>query len=61
MFNTKLNKPVDFAVELALPCSERPGTSVAYRLTGLVVHFGSSVHSGHYVAFVQVQTSPPRL
>lgn len=31
--------------------------NVGYNLVGVVVHHGSSIHSGHYVAFVKVSSS----
>ena len=34
--------------------SSGSGSKVSYGLIGVVVHHGSSIHSGHYVAFVKV-------
>ena len=36
--------------------SSGSGSKVSYGLIGVVVHHGSSIHSGHYVAFVKVNT-----
>jgi hypothetical protein len=33
---------------------ENLSTMCEYKLVGLITHYGSSVHSGHYVAFIQV-------
>ncbi len=54
MFSGKINKPIQFELHLELPCSEELTKTVRYDLTGIVVHHGGSVHSGHYVAFVKV-------
>jgi uncharacterized UBP type Zn finger protein len=40
---------------LDLPCSEEGKKTVRYNLAGVIVHHGSSVHSGHYIAYVKVQ------
>ena len=49
----KVNKKIDFELLLDVPCSgENERTS--FGLLGIVVHHGSSIHSGHYVAFVKV-------
>jgi len=54
----KINKPIDFSERLFLPCSDgtedvKGRNCSPYELSGLVVHHGGSVHSGHYVAFVK--------
>jgi ubiquitin C-terminal hydrolase len=46
----KINKQIKFEETLVLQSKHGPTT---YYLHGLVVHHGSSVHSGHYVAFVK--------
>jgi ubiquitin carboxyl-terminal hydrolase 36/42 len=53
-FNTKINKHIEFSIDLTLDCSGEIPKQVEYRLVGVITHYGNSVHSGHYVAFVQV-------
>lgn len=53
-YNGKINKHIDFQMELNLPCIENEkNTKIRYHLTGIVVHHGHSTHSGHYVAYVK--------
>ena len=59
-FRAKITKPVAFTAQLSVPCTN-PDTqvsqSVGYSLTGVIVHHGSTTHSGHYIAFVKVRES----
>lgn len=50
----KINRHITFSLFLDLPCSEEDTKLVKYECTGVLVHHGSSSHSGHYVAFVKV-------
>jgi hypothetical protein len=52
MSNNKITKNIQFPAHLSLPCtkSKQP---VEYDLTGVVVHHGSTTHSGHYIAYVK--------
>ena len=52
----KINKHTKFEEQLDLPVEDVDGISsqIKYLLQGIVVHHGSSVHSGHYVAYVKV-------
>lgn len=52
MFNTKVNKRIDFDLELKVNCSGETPSVISYKLVGLIRHYGNSSHSGHYVAFV---------
>ncbi|CAB9509650.1 Inactive ubiquitin carboxyl-terminal hydrolase 17-like protein [Seminavis robusta] len=47
----KITKPIRFPAEMKLPLSD--GRSCPYALTGVVIHVGSSSHSGHYTAYVK--------
>lgn len=49
---SKVNKHIKFDSTLQLKTSSEPAP-VPYDLCGIVVHHGSSVHSGHYVAYVK--------
>ena len=50
----KISKTIEFPLSLELPLSNDGGGGIAlYELTGVVVHHGHSVHSGHYIAFVK--------
>ena len=51
----KVNKKIQFDLILDVPCSGESERTV-FGLIGIVVHHGSSIHSGHYVAFVKVRT-----
>ena len=55
----KISKNVTFDFSMSVPCTGSPGVAekVPYSLIGIVVHHGSSIHSGHYVAFVKVSQS----
>jgi len=46
----KITKAIAFPLHLSLPLSD--GRHCEYTLTGVVVHVGGSVRSGHYTAFV---------
>ena len=50
----KITKPIQFELTMDLPCSGEINSKVEYNLIGLIVHYGHSNHSGHYVAFVKV-------
>ena len=50
----KMNKKIDFEIQLDVPCNGESSTSSLFNLIGIVVHHGGSIHSGHYVAFVKV-------
>jgi ubiquitin C-terminal hydrolase len=52
MSNNKITKHIEFPLQLALPCSKSKNP-VQYDLTGVVVHHGSTTHSGHYIAYVE--------
>ena len=48
----KITKAITFEFNISLPTS---GSEInRYTLIGIVVHYGGSIHSGHYVAFVKV-------
>ena len=47
----KVTKPIKFSVDLNISCHN---TKIKYDLYGVIVHFGSSTHSGHYIAYVKV-------
>ena len=49
----KINKKIDFEIVLDVPCSGE-NEKTAFGLIGIVVHHGTSIHSGHYVAYVKV-------
>lgn len=50
----KISKQIAFPLQLALPLTDDSTTTEAkYELFGVVVHHGSSVHSGHYIAYVR--------
>jgi ubiquitin C-terminal hydrolase len=50
----KLNQMVEYGETLDLaPYISTPSAACRYRLTGVVVHSGSSMGSGHYYAFVR--------
>lgn len=53
MFNTKINKPIQFTMDFTIQCSGETPSNVDYDLIGLITHLGGSMHSGHYVAFVK--------
>ena len=59
-FRAKITKSVKFTAELSVPSTD-PDSNVShpvgYSLTGVVVHHGSTTHSGHYVAFVKVHSN----
>lgn len=50
----KMNKKIDFEIQLDVPCNGESSSSSLFSLIGIVVHHGGSIHSGHYVAFVKV-------
>ena len=52
MFNSKINKKIDFEMELKVNCSGEDPSIITYKLVGIIRHYGNSSHSGHYVAFV---------
>jgi ubiquitin C-terminal hydrolase len=54
----KISKNVAFDFSMSVPCTGSPGVAekIPYSLIGIVVHHGSSIHSGHYVAFVKVSS-----
>lgn len=52
MSNNKITKPIQFPLQLSLPCTKQK-QPVSYDLTGVVVHHGSTTHSGHYIAYVK--------
>lgn len=52
MGNNKVTKHIQFPLQLALPCTKSKNP-VQYDLTGVVVHHGSTTHSGHYIAYVK--------
>ena len=52
----KLNRPISFPERFDLqPCmsDNEHGQSTAYRLSGVIVHEGSTCQSGHYHAFIR--------
>ena len=49
----KITKTIEFEQELYLPCSGEETKKVKYELSSMIVHHGSSVHGGHYVAFIK--------
>lgn len=49
----KITKAIAFEFNISVPTSSSEKNR--YDLIGIVVHHGSSIHSGHYVAFVKVQ------
>jgi Ubiquitin carboxyl-terminal hydrolase len=55
----KISKNVAFDFSMSVPCTGIPGVveKIPYSLIGIVVHHGSSIHSGHYVAFVKVSST----
>jgi ubiquitin carboxyl-terminal hydrolase 36/42 len=69
--NAKLNKVVRFTTELNFPCTDQhlvdgkmmndgnnmSMSMIKYQLYAVIVHCGSSTHSGHYYAYVKVHTS----
>ena len=69
--NAKLNKAVRFTTELNFPCTDQnlvdgkmvndgnnmSMSMIKYQLYAVIVHCGSSTHSGHYYAYVKVHTS----
>ncbi len=48
----KISKPIDFKMNLQVYSNEE-NKNVDYELFGVIEHLGSSVHSGHYVAYVK--------
>ena len=56
----KLNKPIDFSSILALRPRYLFGQSLSrgkqYRLRSIVVHHGKTMSSGHYTAFVRLDS-----
>lgn len=52
MSNNKITKHIQFPLQLAVPCTKSKNP-VPYDLTGVVVHHGSTTHSGHYIAYVK--------
>jgi ubiquitin carboxyl-terminal hydrolase 36/42 len=53
--HAKISKPISFEQFLQLSCRKlKEVTSVAYSLCSVLVHHGSSTHSGHYTAYVKV-------
>jgi len=53
----KITKLVQFPVQLPVPCTNpetNVTTKVEYNLTGVIVHHGSTTHSGHYISFIKV-------
>ena len=56
----KISKSILFDFSLNVPSRGGASSSshnVPYSLIGVVVHHGTSIHSGHYVAFVKVITA----
>jgi ubiquitin carboxyl-terminal hydrolase 36/42 len=49
----KISKAITFEFKISL--SSVGQDKNLYNLIGIVVHHGSSIHSGHYVAFVKVR------
>lgn len=50
----KISKQISFPIQLTIPLTDDTRTSQAkYELCGVVVHHGTSVHSGHYIAYVK--------
>jgi ubiquitin carboxyl-terminal hydrolase 36/42 len=54
----KISRPVAFGETLDLSpfLSRRPAAPALYDLVGVLVHQGSSMHSGHYFAFARAAT-----
>jgi ubiquitin carboxyl-terminal hydrolase 36/42 len=54
----KISRPVAFgeALDLSPFLSRRPAAPALYDLVGVLVHQGSSMHSGHYFAFARAAT-----
>jgi ubiquitin carboxyl-terminal hydrolase 36/42 len=50
----KINKSIKFEEKIELLPKDSP-KKVNYYLYALLIHHGSSVHSGHYVAYVKVK------
>lgn len=48
----KISKAITFEFKISLHSDGQDKN--LYNLIGIVVHHGSSIHSGHYVAFVKV-------
>jgi ubiquitin C-terminal hydrolase len=51
-FGRKISKDVSYRLQLRVPVSGDQREAV-YRLTGVLVHAGSTIHSGHYFSYVQ--------
>lgn len=54
--NAKITKHIQFPLAFSLPCGGK--SKKDYELSGVVVHHGSTTHSGHYIAYVKVSKSP---
>ena len=48
----KINKAIKFEEKIRVKCDKDKEAS-NYSLLGMIVHYGSSVHSGHYVAYIK--------
>ena len=60
-YSGKVSKHIGFEQYLEVPVSKDSKENMGggkkhekYALTGIIVHHGSSVNSGHYVAFIKV-------
>jgi ubiquitin C-terminal hydrolase len=52
---SKITKAIRFPLQLTIPIGKKSAKiNAKYDLTGVIVHFGSTTRSGHYIAFVKV-------
>lgn len=55
-FMGKINKRIHFPVDLFVETvNEQNCTRQHFSLNGVIVHFGHSIHSGHYIAYIKVR------
>jgi ubiquitin carboxyl-terminal hydrolase 36/42 len=50
----KITKHINFQPEITVSTNAANNNKYRYVLTGIIVHFGQSTHSGHYIAYIKV-------
>lgn len=51
--NTRINVPMNLEIPLEIQHPDFPNHNQIYQLQGFVVHEGTTLHSGHYVAYLK--------